>query len=54
MLHIKEQRHGINSQKDTECLNDSYFCQLNASLTTYADISRSYFCLLRSIVYNAH
>jgi len=30
MLHIKEQRHSINSQKDTECLDDSYFCQLDA------------------------
>jgi len=30
MLHIKEQRHGINSQKNTECLDDSYFCLLNA------------------------
>jgi len=30
MLLIKEQRHGINSQKDTECFDDSYFCLLNA------------------------
>jgi len=29
MLHIKEQKNGINSQKDTEFLNESYFCILN-------------------------
>jgi len=29
MLHIKEQRHGINSQKDTEFLDESYYCLLN-------------------------
>jgi len=30
MLHIKKQRHNVNSQKDTECLDDSYFCLLSA------------------------
>jgi len=29
MLHIKEQKNGINSQKDTEFLDESYFCILN-------------------------
>jgi len=29
MLHIKEQKRGINSQKDTEFLNESYFHLLN-------------------------
>jgi len=29
MLHIKEQKRGINSQKDTEFLNESYFCLLD-------------------------
>jgi len=26
ILYIKKQRHGINSQKETECLDNSYFC----------------------------
>lgn len=25
MLHIKEQKEGLNSNKDTELLNDAYF-----------------------------
>jgi len=29
MLHIKEQRHGINSQRDTKFLDESYYCILN-------------------------
>jgi len=29
MLHIKEQKNGINLQKDTELLNESYFGLLN-------------------------
>jgi len=29
MLHINEQKRGINSQKDTEFLNEFYFCLLN-------------------------
>jgi len=29
MLHIKEQKNGINSQKDTEFLDETYFCILN-------------------------
>jgi len=29
MLHIKEQKNGINLQKDTEHLNESYFSLLN-------------------------
>jgi len=29
MLHIREQKRGINSQKDTEFLNESYFCLLD-------------------------
>jgi len=29
MLHIKEQKNGINSQKDTDFLDESYFCILN-------------------------
>jgi len=29
MLHIGEQSNGINSQKDTEFLDDSYYCLLN-------------------------
>jgi len=29
MLHIKEQTNGINSQKDTEFLDESYYCLLN-------------------------
>jgi len=29
MLHIKKQKHGINSQKDTEFLDESYYCLLN-------------------------
>jgi len=29
MLHIKEQKRVINSQKDTEFLNEFYFCLLN-------------------------
>jgi len=28
MLHIKEQKNGINSQRDTEFLDESYFCLL--------------------------
>jgi len=28
MLHIKEQKKGINSQKDTEFLDESYYCIL--------------------------
>jgi len=30
MLHIKEQKDGINSQKDTELLDDAYCCLLDA------------------------
>jgi len=29
MLHIKEQKNGINSQKDTEFLEEFYYCLLN-------------------------
>jgi len=29
MLHIKEQKNGINSHNDTEFLNESYYCLLN-------------------------
>jgi len=29
MLHIKEQKNGINLQRDTEFLDESYFCLLN-------------------------
>jgi len=29
MLHIKEQKNSINSQKDTELLDKSYFCLLD-------------------------
>jgi hypothetical protein len=29
MLHIKEQKRGINLQKDTEFLDDSYYCLLD-------------------------
>jgi len=53
---IKEQRHGINSQKDTECLDDSYFRLLNAisnGVCRY-DISCYYFVITLDIVYNAH
>jgi len=49
MVHIKEQRRGINSQKDTECLLMILtFVFLMRSLTAYADISRYHFCLLHS------
>jgi len=30
MLHIKEQKNGINSQKDTELLDEAYYCLLDA------------------------
>jgi len=30
MIQIKEQKNGINSQKDTEMLDDFYFCLLDA------------------------
>jgi len=29
MLHIKEQMNRINSQKNTEFLDESYYCLLN-------------------------
>lgn len=29
ILHIKKQNKDINSQKDTECLDESYNCLLN-------------------------
>jgi len=29
MLLIKEQKYGINSQKDTEFLDEFYYCLLN-------------------------
>jgi len=29
MLHIKEQKNKINSQKNTEFLEESYYCLLN-------------------------
>jgi len=34
MLHIKEQFNSINSQKNTEFLDDSYFCSLD-NLSNY-------------------
>jgi len=34
MLHIKKQVNGINSQKDTEFLDESYSCLLN-NLSNY-------------------
>jgi len=30
MIQIKEQKNGINSQKDTEMFDESYFCLLDA------------------------
>jgi len=29
MLHIKEQKNRVNSQKDTELLDDAYYCLLD-------------------------
>jgi len=29
MLHIKEQKKRVNSQKDTELLDDAYYCLLD-------------------------
>jgi len=29
MLHIKEQKKGMNSQKDTEFLDETYYSVLN-------------------------
>jgi len=30
MLHIREQKNDINSQKDTELLDETYYCLLDA------------------------
>jgi len=29
MLHMKEQKNGINSHENTEFLDESYYCLLN-------------------------
>jgi len=35
MLYIREQSNGINSQKDTEFLDDAYYCLLNYLLNSF-------------------
>jgi len=50
MLHIKEQFNSINSQKDTEFLDDSYFCLLDFTFVTIFQIITSDIFVINFII----